>query len=174
MRQLLDLAQNLPKPRAVLIVSAHWEHAPTSPSAPATHTPPVHDFAGIQPRYRRAHYNTPDMSALACRDRENFPRVTLGDMCCAGVGSPMRLTRAGATLDPHLGLAPVPGRGAPRRPGSAAVAALTELTGTAPRVAQAAGVLTMHADPAHVPRALAAPGRGPGDRHRLRHDHHRS
>ncbi|MFE1877201.1 hypothetical protein ACFW9N_41205 [Streptomyces sp. NPDC059496] len=49
MRRLPGCAQSLPQPRAVLIVSAHWEHAPLSLSAPAAHTPLVYDFAGFHP-----------------------------------------------------------------------------------------------------------------------------
>ncbi|MFD4135360.1 hypothetical protein [Streptomyces goshikiensis] len=49
MRQLLDWAESPPKPRAVLIASAHWEHAPLSLPAPAEHTPLVYDFAGFHP-----------------------------------------------------------------------------------------------------------------------------
>jgi aromatic ring-opening dioxygenase catalytic subunit (LigB family) len=34
MRQLFDWAQSLPKPKSILIVSAHWEAAPLMLSAP--------------------------------------------------------------------------------------------------------------------------------------------
>jgi 4,5-DOPA dioxygenase extradiol len=44
LRQLLDWAQALPKPRAILIVSAHWETAPLCLSAPAAGTPLVYDL----------------------------------------------------------------------------------------------------------------------------------
>ncbi|MFF6776949.1 hypothetical protein ACFY8W_25840 [Streptomyces sp. NPDC012637] len=67
MRQLLDWAQSLPRPRAIVIASAHWEHAPLSLSASAAHTPLVYDFAGFHPRYRQVRYDTPDASALARR-----------------------------------------------------------------------------------------------------------
>ncbi len=39
LRQLFDWAQSLPKPRSILIVSAHWESAPLALSAAAAHTP---------------------------------------------------------------------------------------------------------------------------------------
>ncbi|MFJ5974459.1 DODA-type extradiol aromatic ring-opening family dioxygenase [Streptomyces sp. NPDC093060] len=71
--QLLDWTQSLPKPKAVLIVSAHWEHAPRSLSAPAAHTPLVYDFAGFHPRYHRVRYDTPDASALARRVAAMMP-----------------------------------------------------------------------------------------------------
>ncbi|ANP52268.1 4,5-DOPA dioxygenase extradiol [Streptomyces griseochromogenes] len=73
MRQLLDWTQSLPKPKAVLIVSAHWEHAPLSLSAPAAHTPLVYDFAGFHPRYHQVRYDTPDASALARRVAAMMP-----------------------------------------------------------------------------------------------------
>ena len=40
----------MPKPRAVLIVSAHWEAAPLMLSAPGAGTPLVYDFGGFAPR----------------------------------------------------------------------------------------------------------------------------
>lgn len=64
MRQLLDWADDLPQPRGILIVSAHWEAAPLSLSAlsPAN---VVYDFGGFDPRYYRMRYDTPDATALA-------------------------------------------------------------------------------------------------------------
>jgi len=65
LRQLLDWAQALPKPKAVLIVSAHWEAAPLCLSASEAHTPLVYDFGGFHPRYYAMKYETPDATALA-------------------------------------------------------------------------------------------------------------
>ncbi|MEV1008844.1 class III extradiol ring-cleavage dioxygenase [Streptomyces sp. NPDC049881] len=70
---LFAWAQSLPKPRAVLIVSAHWETAPPTLSAPAAHTPLVYDFGGFHPRYYRMRYDTPDASALARRVAATMP-----------------------------------------------------------------------------------------------------
>ncbi|MGY1827572.1 MULTISPECIES: dioxygenase family protein [unclassified Blastococcus] len=64
MRQLHDWARELPRPRAILIVSAHWE----SDGLGITSTAPtelVYDFGGFHPMYRRMRYDTPDASALA-------------------------------------------------------------------------------------------------------------
>jgi 4,5-DOPA dioxygenase extradiol len=65
MRELFAWAQQLPKPRNILIVSAHWESAPLALSASAAHTPLVYDFGGFHPRYYRMTYPTPDAAALA-------------------------------------------------------------------------------------------------------------
>jgi len=66
-RELFAWAQRMPKPRAILIVSAHWESAPMMLSASAAGTPLVYDFGGFHPRYYQMTYRTPDASALARR-----------------------------------------------------------------------------------------------------------
>jgi 4,5-DOPA dioxygenase extradiol len=73
LRQLFDWAQSLPRPRSILIVSAHWESAPLALSAPAAHTPLVYDFGGFHPRYYTMRYDTPDASALAHRVASAMP-----------------------------------------------------------------------------------------------------
>ncbi len=65
MGQLASWARGLPKPRGVLIVSAHWEAAPLMLSAPGAGTRLVYDFGGFAPRYYTLTYPTPDASALA-------------------------------------------------------------------------------------------------------------
>jgi 4,5-DOPA dioxygenase extradiol len=65
MKQLASWTHALPKPRGVLIVSAHWEAAPLMLSAPGAATPLVYDFGGFQPRYYTLTYPTPDASSLA-------------------------------------------------------------------------------------------------------------
>ena len=42
-------ARTLPRPKAILIVSAHWEAAPLSLSARPPATTPVYDFGGFAP-----------------------------------------------------------------------------------------------------------------------------
>ncbi len=69
--QLAALAQELPRPRAVLIVSAHWESAPVSLSA--DRAPLVYDFGGFAERYYRMTYETPDASWLARRVAATMP-----------------------------------------------------------------------------------------------------
>ncbi|WP_133916132.1 dioxygenase family protein [Streptomyces sp. NBC_00582] len=73
LRQLFDWAQSLPKPTAILIVSAHWEDAPLAVSASAAGTPLVYDFGGFHPRYYRMRYDTPDATALAHRVAATMP-----------------------------------------------------------------------------------------------------
>jgi len=65
--QLARWAAEVPRPRAILVVSAHWESAPIALSAPAAGTPLVYDFGGFAPRYYQETYSTPDASSLAGR-----------------------------------------------------------------------------------------------------------
>jgi len=65
--QLAAWATDLPRPTAVLIVSAHWESAPLSLSASGAATPLVYDFSGFAPRFFQMTYPTPDAAALASR-----------------------------------------------------------------------------------------------------------
>jgi 4,5-DOPA dioxygenase extradiol len=65
MRQLFSWAQSMPKPKAILIVSAHWESAPLSLSSTQAHTTPVYDFGGFARRYYSMRYDTPDAGDLA-------------------------------------------------------------------------------------------------------------
>jgi 4,5-DOPA dioxygenase extradiol len=67
MAKLLAWSLSMPKPRSILIVSAHWESAPLSLSSSAAAAPLVYDFGGFHPRYRTLTYPTPDAAALAAR-----------------------------------------------------------------------------------------------------------
>lgn len=69
--QLRELAAKLPRPKAILIVSAHWESAPLSLSASGV--PLVYDFGGFDPKYYRMTYATPDSTALAQRIAAAMP-----------------------------------------------------------------------------------------------------
>ncbi|WP_306213917.1 dioxygenase family protein [Actinoplanes sp. RD1] len=73
LRQLSDWAQSLPKPKSILIVSAHWETAPLLLSAGTAGTPLVYDFGGFDRRYYEMTYATPDASALARRVAAAMP-----------------------------------------------------------------------------------------------------
>ncbi|MEV6344704.1 class III extradiol ring-cleavage dioxygenase [Actinoplanes sp. NPDC051851] len=71
LRELFGWAQSMPKPTAILIVSAHWESAPLMISAPRAEL--VYDFGGFHPRYYEMRYDTPDASALADRIARTLP-----------------------------------------------------------------------------------------------------
>jgi len=71
--QLRDLAAGLPRPSAILIVSAHWESAPLSLSASGPGVELVYDFGGFAERYYRMTYRTPAADALAQRVAAMMP-----------------------------------------------------------------------------------------------------
>ncbi|MEO0027175.1 MAG: hypothetical protein RL716_506 [Actinomycetota bacterium] len=62
--QLAAWSANLPKPKAILIVSAHWESAPISISSTAANTPLIYDFGGFAPKFYQMQYATPDSGWL--------------------------------------------------------------------------------------------------------------
>lgn len=69
--QLAAWASDLPRPKAILIVSAHWESAPVSLTASGA--PLVYDFGGFDAKYYRMTYETPDATALAQRIAKMMP-----------------------------------------------------------------------------------------------------
>lgn len=69
--QLAAWAQDLPRPKAILIVSAHWESAPVMLSA--DRAPLVYDFGGFDEKYYRMTYETPPATELAARVAAMMP-----------------------------------------------------------------------------------------------------
>src|SRR3954471_24852842 len=69
--QLADLSAKLPRPKAILIVSAHWESAPVMLSAEGA--PLVYDFGGFAEKYYQMTYQTPAATALAQRVAAMMP-----------------------------------------------------------------------------------------------------
>lgn len=68
-RFLVGLAQDLPRPRAILVVSAHWEtQIPALSLAPQPQT--IHDFGGFAPELYELHYPAPGAPALAERSAQ--------------------------------------------------------------------------------------------------------
>lgn len=66
--QLASWSQRLPKPAAILVVSAHWEEAPVTLAATRT-VPLVYDFWGFPQRFFEVSYPAPGAPALAQRVR---------------------------------------------------------------------------------------------------------
>jgi 4,5-DOPA dioxygenase extradiol len=71
--QLAAWAGDLPRPKAILIVSAHWESAPLSLTASSA--PLVYDFGGFAPKYYKMTYETPDATAFAKQVAAMMPRT---------------------------------------------------------------------------------------------------
>jgi 4,5-DOPA dioxygenase extradiol len=67
--QLEAWARALPKPTAILVVSAHWENAPLAIGATADAAPLTYDFYGFPDQYYRATYPAPGAPDLAGRVR---------------------------------------------------------------------------------------------------------
>ncbi len=62
--QLQQIASGIEKPKAILIVSAHWESAPVTLSSPIAGTPLVYDFTGFARKFFEMTYETPDATEL--------------------------------------------------------------------------------------------------------------
>jgi 4,5-DOPA dioxygenase extradiol len=70
--QLRQLAADLPRPRAILMASAHWESAPLMLGATET-VPLVYDFGGFARRYYEVRYPAPGAPELATRVERLMP-----------------------------------------------------------------------------------------------------
>ncbi|PKV93034.1 4,5-DOPA dioxygenase extradiol [Amycolatopsis echigonensis] len=68
-RQLAQWSADLAKPRAILVVSAHWEEAPLTLGATTT-VPLVYDFWGFPERYYQVKYAAPGAPELAAKVRK--------------------------------------------------------------------------------------------------------
>ena len=64
MAELSGWAAGLERPKAILIVSAHWESAPVTVGA-TTQVPLVYDFYGFPAHYYRMRYDSPGAPDLA-------------------------------------------------------------------------------------------------------------
>jgi 4,5-DOPA dioxygenase extradiol len=67
--ELAAWARELPRPRSILVISAHWESQPLTVGA-TTPVPLVYDFYGFPERYYRTQYPAPGAPGLAERVRE--------------------------------------------------------------------------------------------------------
>ncbi|HEU5073976.1 MAG TPA: class III extradiol ring-cleavage dioxygenase, partial [Polyangiaceae bacterium] len=66
--ELQSWALAMPRPRSILMVSAHWEQRPTTLGAVTT-LPLVYDFYGFPARYYQTRYPAPGAPELAARVR---------------------------------------------------------------------------------------------------------
>ena len=71
--EIAAISKKFEKPKAILIVSAHWESAPISISSATAGTPLVYDFGGFAQKYYEMTYETPDATALAARIAAMMP-----------------------------------------------------------------------------------------------------
>lgn len=74
MAELAQWARAMPRPEAILMVSAHWEKRPVTLAATQT-VPLVYDFYGFPQRYYETEYPAPGAPALATRVRELLGRA---------------------------------------------------------------------------------------------------
>lgn len=63
-RQLAEWSAAMPRPEAILVVSAHWEQAPLTIGA-TTSVPLIYDFFGFARRYYEVEYPAPGAPELA-------------------------------------------------------------------------------------------------------------
>ncbi len=68
-QELRQWAESIPRPSAILVISAHWVDRPITLSA-TDPVPVVHDFYGFPSRYYELAYPAPGAPALARRVRE--------------------------------------------------------------------------------------------------------
>jgi len=67
LRQWANALTEVERPKAILIVSAHWESAPLTISSTTTGTPLIYDFGGFAPKYYQLQYRAPGAPYLAAR-----------------------------------------------------------------------------------------------------------
>jgi len=72
MAQLAGWSAGLPKPKAILMVSAHWQTAPMAVGATTT-VPLVYDFYGFPERFYRLQYRSPGAPELAASVKALMP-----------------------------------------------------------------------------------------------------
>jgi 4,5-DOPA dioxygenase extradiol len=69
MGELASWAKAMPRPKSILMVSAHWEERPTTIGATRP-VPLVYDFSGFPERYYQTKYPAPGAPGLAVRVRD--------------------------------------------------------------------------------------------------------
>jgi len=79
MNQLATWAQAMPRPKSILMVSAHWEERPATLGATRP-VPLVYDFYGFPTKYYQMKYPAPGAPELAARVRDLFKQK---EIACA-------------------------------------------------------------------------------------------
>jgi len=75
--ELAAWARAMPRPKSILMVSAHWEQKPTTLGATQT-VPLVYDFYGFPERHYRVRYAAPGTPGLAARVRQLLNDAQIG------------------------------------------------------------------------------------------------
>ncbi len=70
--ELAAWAKEMPRPRSILVVSAHWQSAPLTVGA-VNRAPLVYDFYGFPERYYQIRYDSPAAPDLAARIKALMP-----------------------------------------------------------------------------------------------------
>ena len=76
--QLAAWGEGLEPPKAILVVSAHWESEPLSLGSTSGQTPLIYDFGGFAPKYYNLQYRAPGAPELAARIK-GLLRETVSD-----------------------------------------------------------------------------------------------
>jgi 4,5-DOPA dioxygenase extradiol len=71
--ELRQWSAELPRPTAILMVSAHWEAAPLTIGSTTTETPLTYDFWGFADRYYDVTYDSPGAPGLAAAVADVMP-----------------------------------------------------------------------------------------------------
>lgn len=72
--ELRTWAKNLPRPKSILMISAHWENRPVTLAATRT-VPLVYDFYGFAAKYYQQQYAAPGAPELAARIHKELGSV---------------------------------------------------------------------------------------------------
>ena len=72
--QLAAWAKALPKPRSILVISAHWEQRPMALSA-SVPLPLIYDFYGFPEKFYQLQYRAPGAPELAARVKALLPQA---------------------------------------------------------------------------------------------------
>ncbi|CAB4718939.1 unannotated protein [freshwater metagenome] len=63
--QLRAISAGIEKPKAIVIVSAHWESQPVTLSNPVANAPLVYDFSGFDRKFYEMTYKSPDATEIS-------------------------------------------------------------------------------------------------------------